>query len=150
MPSPERKRQHQKQQQEEQEDDSPALFHRSLLRHVAENGSARRKRRLALADPYVRHPSERDFVFGLHFRRPSAAFLTYLARAPQFRGRLRHYNAMPALQDGLQMANGPSGAPPDELLNATDTEQSAGWDAAELLRKQYLVSIARFGLILGA
>ncbi|KAI6207132.1 hypothetical protein M3Y94_00994900 [Aphelenchoides besseyi] len=111
-------------------------FARVQLRHV-ESGSLRRKRRLEHreTDPYIRHPTEPDFVPGLHF--PKRRFLTYLLRAPPIRGRARYYNKMPELTDGLQFMNGVVVA--DELLDAIDNEQTAHIDPTSLLHKMYTV-----------
>ncbi|KAI6181302.1 hypothetical protein M3Y98_00814600 [Aphelenchoides besseyi] len=111
-------------------------FARVQLRHV-ESGSLRRKRRLEHreSDPYIRHPTEPDFVPGLHF--PKRRFLTYLLRAPPIRGRARYYNKMPELTDGLQFMNGVVVA--DELLDAVDNEQTAHIDPTSLLQKMYTV-----------
>ncbi|KAI6217973.1 hypothetical protein M3Y99_01738700 [Aphelenchoides fujianensis] len=117
----------------DEEQENRAQFARPHLRHV-ESGSLRRKRRLD-HDPYIRHPTEPDFEPGLHF--PKRRFLTYLLRAPPFRGRPRYYNRMPDLTDGLQFMNG---APiHDELLEAIDNEHTAHVDPTALLQKMYTI-----------
>ncbi|CAD5227523.1 unnamed protein product [Bursaphelenchus xylophilus] len=119
------------------DEDFEVPFSQVLLRHVAENGSVRRKRRLASfkrRDPYVRRPSEPDFTFGLHFG--SHPFLIYLARQPFIRGHF--YRRMAELRDELPIGNG-KGPNSEALENTVDTEQSALWNPAELLRRQYHV-----------
>ncbi|CAD5221417.1 unnamed protein product [Bursaphelenchus okinawaensis] len=110
-------------------------FSQVLLRHVVENGSTRRKRRLSALkrrDPYVRHPSDSDFKFGLHFG--SNPYLIYLARQPYIRGRF--YRRMAELKDELPLGN-VNGV--ESLENTVDTEQTALWDPTQLLKKQYYV-----------
>jgi hypothetical protein len=125
-------------EESEEEQENRVDFALFNLRHV-ESGSLRRKRLRERddSDPYVRHPSAPNFQPGLHFgQRP---FLTYLARAPPFRGLHRYYNPMPELVDGLPaMQNGGAQAA-DELLQAVDTEQSSHWDPTALLEKMYKV-----------